>query len=78
MNRYTIRTGAMVAHIETPYEADAEALALLALQSQVGSGRDLGVLVAVSGGQFGPEDGDDETYCSTQALLEKLGRWSDE
>lgn len=72
--RYIFKTGAIVARVETPQEADREAIALVALQSNIGR-CDLGLLASV---ELEGEDEDGCLYFSTERLCKKLGRWVDQ
>lgn len=74
MPRYTVSTGGITAHIETPYPADPEALALIALQANIGR-CDLGEICSVVGGEY---VGDDEMYMATAPLVRALGRMAPE
>ena len=76
MPQYTVKSGDLMAHIETPHEAEAMTLALIALQSNVGRGLKFGSLLMVSGGQYVGDEG--ETYFSTERLLRQLGRMAPE
>lgn len=69
MPTYRIRCGDMDTRIETPYQASAEALALLAVDRALPSKP--GMLVEVGGGQF---KGDQAHYLLFSTIAEKLGR----
>lgn len=69
MPKYRIRSGDMDHKIETPFNADAQALALIAISNVLPANP--GTLVEVTGGQF---KGDDKTYLLFSDLAQKLGR----
>ena len=69
MPTYRIRCGDMDAKIETPYQADAEALAMRAIEESLPSKP--GALIEVNGGQY---KGDAAVYFLFSAVAKKLGR----
>lgn len=77
MNTYIVKSGSMFGTHECPYEADAEAVALVVLAREIDAGRvsSLGILLSVSGGQYGETGGDEEIYFLAENLVRRLGRF---
>jgi hypothetical protein len=69
MPTYVIRTGALHCAIETPFDADGVALALLVVQQNLRS-EHFGAVLSVTGGQYVRGN---ELWCYTKNLLAKLG-----
>lgn len=69
MPTYRIRCGDMEAKIKTPFQADAIALALIAVSGALPGNP--GLLIEVSGGQY---KGDNTSYVTFAAIARKLGR----
>ena len=75
MKTYSVRTGGFEWRYECPYPASPEALAILALSEAAARGEHrLGVLLEVSGAQFGPSGSDEALYLSTERTLQLIGR----
>jgi hypothetical protein len=70
---YTVRSGSMRYEHRTAMPADAQAVALVALEiaSTSDGAKTLGRLLEVSGGDY---IGDEVVYFDTTKLLQKLGR----
>ena len=68
MPTYKVKSGDLNIEIETGYDAEPMAIAILAVDRA--KPKNLGQIIEVNGGEY---VGGNTTYCSTIKLLEKIG-----